>query len=68
MSFIGLVPVITNDIHPRVMREMADMVAELLAIVFEKLWLPGKVPSDWKKRNVTPVFKREMMTQGTASQ
>ena len=68
MSFIGLVPVIMNDIHPRVMGEMADVVAEPLSIVFEKLWLPREVPSDWKKGNFTPIFKREMMTRGTASQ
>ena len=48
----------TDDIHPRVLKEMADVVAELLSTIFEKSWLPGEVPSDWKKGNITHVFKK----------
>lgn len=43
--------------HPRVMKELADLVAKLLSIKFEKLWLSGKVPGDWKKGNINLVFK-----------
>ena len=38
-----------DDIHPRVLKEMADVVAEPLPIIFEKPRLSGEVPSDWKK-------------------
>ena len=27
-------------------------------MVFEKSWQPGEVPDDWKKGNVTPIFKK----------
>ena len=42
-----------EGIHPRVLREMADVVAELLSIIFKKSWLSG----DWKKGNMIPIFK-----------
>lgn len=47
-----------DGIHPRVPREMAGVVAELLSIIFEKLWLLGEVPGDWKKGNITPILKK----------
>ncbi|PKU41684.1 rna-directed dna polymerase from mobile element hypothetical protein [Limosa lapponica baueri] len=47
-----------DGMHPRVMRELADVIAEPLSIIFEKYWRMGEVPEDWRKANITPVYKK----------
>jgi len=47
-----------NGIHPRVLREVANVVAEPFPIIFERSWRTGEVPEDWRKANVTPIFKK----------
>ncbi|GAB0208678.1 mitochondrial enolase superfamily member 1 [Grus japonensis] len=44
--------------HPRVLRELADVIARPLSIIFERSWRTGEVPEDWRKANVTLVFKK----------
>jgi len=35
-----------DGIHPRVLRELAEIVAEPLSIIFERSWRTGEVPED----------------------
>ncbi|KAK4807158.1 hypothetical protein QYF61_024278 [Mycteria americana] len=47
-----------DGIHPRVLGEVADIVARPLSIISEKLWRSGDVPDDWKRANVMPIYKK----------
>uniref|UniRef100_A0A7M4ES60 Reverse transcriptase domain-containing protein n=1 Tax=Crocodylus porosus TaxID=8502 RepID=A0A7M4ES60_CROPO len=47
-----------DDLHLWVLRELAGIIAEPLARLFEDSWYSGQVPEDWKRANVVPIFKK----------
>ncbi|GAB0190793.1 mitochondrial enolase superfamily member 1 [Grus japonensis] len=48
----------SNGIHPRVLRELADVIVRPLSIIFQWSWESGEVPVDWKLANIVPIFKK----------
>lgn len=47
----------SEEKHPRVLRELADVFAKSLAMIFEK-WHLDEVPGDWKRRNIVHIIKK----------
>ena len=47
-----------DEISPRFLKEMAPSIAPALALIFQTSRDLGQVPEDWKKVNITPLFKK----------
>jgi len=47
-----------DEMHPWILREQSDKVARPLSIIFERSWQSGEVPTDWRRGNITPIFKK----------
>lgn len=46
-----------DEVQHIVLRKLNGVVAKLLSSILEKLWQSCEVTSDWKKGNITPIFK-----------
>ncbi|KAK4818651.1 hypothetical protein QYF61_016700 [Mycteria americana] len=47
-----------DGIHPRVLKEVVDVMAGPLSIIYQRSWESGKVPAEWKLANVVPIYKK----------
>ena len=47
-----------DGIHPSVLRELEEVLTELLSITCQQPWLPREVPEDWRSASVTPIYKK----------
>ncbi|KFO77742.1 Putative 115 kDa protein in type-1 retrotransposable element R1DM, partial [Cuculus canorus] len=47
-----------DGIHPRVLKELADVLPKPLSIIFQWSWLTGEVPLDWSLANIVPIYKK----------
>ena len=47
-----------DQIHPRVLKQLATAVAPILTVIFNKSLHSGEVSKDWRKANVAPILKK----------
>ena len=47
-----------DQINAKILRELQDILAPTLEIIFNHSLNTGIVPSDWKMANITPLFKK----------
>lgn len=46
-----------EKMYPETVKELVNIIVRLLSITFEWLEKSGELPDDWKKANVTLIFK-----------
>lgn len=49
----------SDGMCPKVLWELADVIARLLLVIFGRSWESEEDPKDWKNVNVTLIFRKE---------
>ncbi|KAJ7421198.1 rna-directed dna polymerase from mobile element jockey-like [Willisornis vidua] len=47
-----------GGMHPRVLRELVEMLTKTLSIIYQQSWLSRKFSVDWMLTNEMPIFKK----------
>ncbi|KAJ7400850.1 hypothetical protein WISP_00193 [Willisornis vidua] len=47
-----------DEIHPRILKELMDVITKPLLMIFEWSWESGEIPADWKLENAILIFKK----------
>ena len=47
-----------GGIHPRVPKELAEVIAKLLSIIYQQSWSTREVPDNWRLANPTAIYKK----------
>jgi hypothetical protein len=47
-----------DGIGAMLLQQLSDQVAPAMYIIYRKVLDEGKVPADWKRANVTPIYKK----------
>ena len=48
-----------KGIHPRVLRELAEVLTKPLPILCQQSWLTGEVPVDWRLASVMSIYEMD---------
>ncbi|XP_070610299.1 uncharacterized protein, partial [Erythrolamprus reginae] len=51
-----------DGLHPKVLKELADTIAEPLLLIYQISWITGDLPEDWKRADVVPIHKKGKKT------
>ena len=51
-----------DNIHPRVLKECADQVSVPITMIFQHSLKSGSILKNWKRGNMTPIFKKGSKT------
>ena len=47
-----------DGVHPRLLYELRDVLCKPLSLIFKSSMESGVVPSEWKKANITAIYKK----------
>ncbi|KAJ7407998.1 hypothetical protein WISP_123610 [Willisornis vidua] len=53
-------PMQPDGIHPRILKELADVVAKPLSMIFELSWESKEIPAEWKLENFVLICKEDL--------